>query len=64
MNDKDRDEAVVAIREDTGEILKILNGNGQVGIVAKVQILWRSTIWTIGGILLVLGGLMARKYFF
>ena len=35
------------IEEKQDEILKILNGNGKVGLVAKVTIMWNSIIWLI-----------------
>jgi len=30
------------------EILKLLNGNGSLGLVSMVLILWRSYIWVAG----------------
>jgi len=45
-NEKDHEE----IKADIKEILKILNGNGGIGMCAKVNFLWGSFIFLIGAV--------------
>ena len=41
-------------RDDVKLILKILNGNGQIGLCAKVSILWKSSLVIVGAVVLTL----------
>ena len=41
-------------RDDVKSILKILNGNGQIGLCAKVSILWKSSLVIVGAVVLTL----------
>ena len=45
-NEKDHEE----IKADIKKILKILNGNGGIGMCAKVNFLWGSFIFLIGAV--------------
>jgi hypothetical protein len=35
-----KENEIEEIHRDTKEILKLLNGNGKIGLCAKVQIIW------------------------
>lgn len=41
-------------RDDVKKILFIINGNGQVGMAAKVSILWRTSLFVIGAVIIIL----------
>ena len=40
------------IEEKVDKVLKILNGNGQIGLCAKVSILWKTSLFIICGVVL------------
>ena len=42
------------MRLDIKAILKLLNGNGKIGVCAKINILWGSAIFLIGGVVAAL----------
>ena len=41
------DEDYKDIKDDLREILKLLNGNGKIGICAKVEIVWGTGVFLI-----------------
>ena len=53
----DADEHKI-ITDKLDEMLKILNGNGEIGLCAKVQILWKDRNLIIGGIATILIGIV------
>jgi len=50
MSDKDEHEVIVNKLDD---ILKILNGNGKMGLCAKVAVLWGSSIFVVSAIVII-----------
>ena len=46
--------AMTAIQKDVTEIRKFLLGNGSIGLVSKVLIMWRGLMW-FGGVAGVAG---------
>lgn len=40
-------EIIQEIRDDIKSILKMLNGNGGIGLCAKVTILWRGAVFIV-----------------
>ena len=47
-------EKLEEVRIDIKAILKLLNGNGKLGLCAKINILWGSAIFLIGGVVAAL----------
>ena len=47
------EDDVKTIKDDVKEILKILNGNGETGMCAKVNLLWTGSIFLIGAVIIV-----------
>ena len=50
----DKEKEITEIQSGVKEILKLLNGNGKIGICAKVNIMWGTTalmVVTIVGLL-------------
>lgn len=40
-------EDIKELKDDIKQILKLLNGNGKLGICAKVNILWAVSVWIL-----------------
>ncbi|MEA2036132.1 MAG: hypothetical protein U9O94_01385 [Nanoarchaeota archaeon] len=51
MPDKEEHELIT---KKLNEILKLLNGNGKIGICAKVNILWGGCIFLVGAVIATL----------
>ncbi len=43
-------EDIKEIKEDVKSILLILNGNGKMGLVARVSVLWGVSVYVVGGV--------------
>ena len=41
------------IEKKVDNVIKILNGNGQIGLCAKVAILWKSILFVVAAIVLL-----------
>jgi hypothetical protein len=64
MNDQDSLDDIRnnmrEVRTQIGEIHKLLNGNGKIGLVGMVMILWRGHSWVVGLCGVVLGMLASQ----
>ena len=57
---------IKGIKEDTGEtkqdvkeMMKILKGNGKIGLAAKVEVLWKASLFIVAAIV----GISLRMFF-
>ena len=53
-DNEEQQDPIEEIKTDVKKILKIMNGNGQVGLCAKVSILWKASLFIIAGVVVSL----------
>lgn len=53
-------DAIKEIKETTAVIKELLLGNGKIGFLAKVNILWGSSLFIIGGLIIAIIGVILK----
>ena len=46
-------DPIVRVEAKLDEVLKIMNGNGQIGLCAKISILWKGALFIVGAVVLI-----------
>ena len=62
MTNEELSEILLATRTDVAEIRKLLLGNGKIGLVSQVLILWRGAWWVVGAGVVAVIGIVANHF--
>lgn len=54
------EDPIARIAKKVDQMHQILTGNGKLGLVAKVQIMWNAHVWVVGLVGVALGAVICR----